>query len=128
MELYRWVKCKDKEPDSGAAFRVPFFYKGEQRDWMYFNGAVNEYDQVYDVDSAIPDVDQALVEWLEKVEADQQELWEEVMKIIFPVRPIRGLMISNKFTRWLRCFLFIHKDGYYPDSYTRHCIRCMKKF
>jgi len=37
-------------------------------------------------------------------------------------------LIKGTFFSDLKCFLGWHKDGYYPDGKTRHCIRCGKKF
>ena len=63
----RWTKCKDKTPDHNAAYRQLWQnpYDEKHSEWMYFNGKVNEYDIVEDIDSSVI-VDQDTVEWLDE--------------------------------------------------------------
>lgn len=72
----RWVKVNDKTPNYNSVYRQWWentYSDTPKGEWMYFNGKINEHDEVYDDDGGVNPVNQDTVEWLDESTPSQSQ-------------------------------------------------------
>lgn len=98
MELYRWIKASERlpiVPENKQRHCINIKYKGTPDTLLWYHGSWYwSKDNVNDsLQYPVHNDSWSAIEWLEPiVESNQDELWNDVKKAIFPVS---GKQTSN---------------------------------